>query len=358
MISRSTTVRFLAAAVFPVVGAAPAADADQIVTGQGNLTHVKIVGFAEGRVSFQTADGRRLTEYVDQIKLLIVDRDGAFDDLNEAERHLAHGEAEKAAVRYRRAARGLSEFWPDLVQARLAVACDRAGKIDEAVAAFLRVVASKEGPATAARIVPRNLPDRRDGRTHRALGDIEAALHKNPSDAERALLLLVRFEIFRRTGDKDAPGEAARVAGLEIPEPVRSGPVYELVHSALSTALETEIRRPVVEALDRAIRDAPDSHVADFLLLKGRLLSRTAKTREDWVRAAWPFLRIAAHLPDDARAAEALYESARVLERIGRADQAASLLRECLDHAKLDARTREQAEHMMKRLVGDEGAGR
>jgi hypothetical protein len=103
-------------------------------------------------------------------------------------------------------------------------------------------------------------------------------------------------------------------------------------------------------AIDRAVQDCPDLSLPDFLLLKGELLLRAASTRDDLIRASWPFLRVAAHVPSDPRAADGLVGGASALERMGRPERAIVLLEECLAHKQLRDETRRQAEDGLARL--------
>jgi tetratricopeptide (TPR) repeat protein len=337
---------------------AGAARGDLVVTRQQRFGQVRITGFRDGRLWLELPDGRGESAWIDEIDMILVDRQGAFEDFNEGERYLADGQTEKAAVRYRRGQRGLHDFWIELGQARLTTAYDRAGKIDEAVAAFVQLACGVNAPATAARLVPKSIPDRRDGKTHRALGELNVALQKDPTEAQRALLMLLRFAILRATGDKDAQAEASRAAQLAVPESIRSVAVYGIVHSALHAALSSSVDRSLMAALDRAIERAPEVLVPDFLILKGHVLLRTARSREDKLRAGWALMRVVAHMPDDPRAAVAAYEAARILEQIGNEAQAVTLLRECIAHAAVDAQTRTEASRLLDRLrSGDRGPG-
>ena len=120
--------------------------------------------------------------------------------------------------------------------------------------------------------------------------------------------------------------------------------------AALGVRAEGNLGPAESASLERAIRDCPPELLPDFLLLKGHVLSQSAATRQDLIRATWPFLRIVAHMPDDPRAAEGLLETAVLLGRIGNRDKAAALLAECLAHAGARAETRRRAEEVIKEL--------
>ncbi len=349
MTSRASARVAMACAVLSAI--VPAARADQIVVNRVSHTGAKIVGFGQGRLRFRADDGTLHAAWIDEVDLLIVDRGGAFADLNEAERYLAAGEQDKAVVRYRRALAITADFWADLATARLLVALDAAGRIDQTVMQFIRLLGRDGiGPVAAARLIPQHMPSRQDGKAARALGQLDAALRKKSGDAPRALLSLIRFELLRRSGDRRAERAASKVAAMRLPPSIRTERVYAIVLGAMDTALSGPARPAVMDGLDRAILHSPDVHVADFLLLKGRVLLRTAASREDVIRASWPFLRVVAHMPDDPRAADGLYGAAIALDRMGKPDQARRLLQECLVHEEAQEQVRERAEGLLARL--------
>ena len=106
--------------------------------------------------------------------------------------------------------------------------------------------------------------------------------------------------------------------------------------------------------MDIAIQDCPLESLASFLLLKGKVLLRTATARNEIIRATWPLMRVVVHLESDPLAPEALYESAVALQRLGRKEQAADLLRECRDHRKVSAKTGKLAKVALERLQSTE----
>jgi tetratricopeptide (TPR) repeat protein len=325
--------------------------ADQLVIGGENHVNAKVLGLDKGQVRVRLADGRTQGYWIDQIELIIVDRGGSFDDFNQAERFLSAGEAEKAAVRFERAMRLCGEFWPEICAARLATAYDRAGQIDKAAMSFIRVARGREaGPQAAARLIPRNIPAKRDAKFTRALDRLDSALEHDPGESLRVLFECLRYDLLRQTHDERAARSAGKIALTPVPDPVRSEQVYACVHTALQESMESEISPGILAALDRAIQDCPEGSLADFLLLKGEALLRTAVVRDDWIRASWPFLRVAAHKPGDVRAADGLWGGARALEKLGRPDQAVRLLEECVAHPQVRSPTRRSAEEALARL--------
>lgn len=333
--------------------------ADQIVAGGINHAGARILGLEQGRLQFRDATGLVHQAWLSDVSMIVVDRGGIFSDFNQAERFLASNEAERAVVRYRRTMSLAEDFWPDLIAARLAAAYDRTGAIDQCVLQFLRLLKGKRtGPGIAARLLPDSIPAQKDAATARAIESIEGALARPVDDASRALLRLLRYEIFRRTGDKRATPMASEVAALTIPEPARSERAYRIQRHAM-LALSADDGGAAAELLahlDHAIRDCPDAMLPSFLLLKGDLLARSAATPEERMEAAWPFLRVAIHFPDDPRAAEGLYGAALVVERLGRSDQATELLKECMAHERATDGTRALADAALSRLRKDRKA--
>ncbi len=142
---------------------------------------------------------------------------------------------------------------------------------------------------------------------------------------------------------------------IQLPVPAEAGTpiVYTIMLSVLETALAEGASPEALGGLERAIADCPSAVLAGFLLLKGRTLAAAASTREDVIRASWPFMRAVAHMPDDARAAEGLYETALMMERLGRRDRGINLLNECLAHERITDETRGKAATALKRMQSE-----
>jgi hypothetical protein len=328
--------------------------ADEIVVAGTNHAHVKIVGMDNGVVRFRSPDGLAHDAALETVEWFEVDRRGAFVDFNQAERLLAGGDPAKAASRYLRSARASEGFWTDLITARLLIAYDRAGQIERATSTFIRVMRGRwTGVAAAARMIPESIPTRRDAETGRCVDQLSAALVKTNDASERALMSLLQFEILQATGDDRAGSAARRVVQLTIPPEATSRRVYAIMLSALRAALDSDPSREALAGLERCISGCAESALPGFLLLKGRVMMARASTREDIIRASWPLMRIVAHMPDDALAAEGLYETALALERIGRRDQATALLVECAAHPRVAEELRRSATAALDRLRGD-----
>ncbi len=349
---RKTTFPERIAVLLFVSVAASCLRADQVVVGDESYIGAKIVGLIDGRLRFLGADGSAHTVKLNDVTMMVVDRGGVFADFNEAERFRGRGEMQRAAVRYRRMQRLAEGFWSDVIVIRLLQTLDAAGQIDKAVEEYIRVLnGRRSGPAAAAYLFPRNVPQRASARVGRAIDQIDGALSRKPEAGQRVLLEALRFDIMRRSGDKRVASGAARVASLSIPVAARSQTVYAILLDAQRRDVERAYRPELLASMDRAVRDCPRSLLPDFLLLKGGALLKAASTEDELIRASWPFLRAAIHFPDDPRAAQGLYGAALAVEGLGRADRARNLLAECLAHAKLTDEVRESALVAQERMA-------
>jgi tetratricopeptide (TPR) repeat protein len=325
--------------------------ADYVVADKINYSGARITALAQGKLHFRVPDGTLRTPWIHEVDLIVVDREGAFLDFNEAERSLSDGDAAQALIRYRRALRLREDFWADLIAARMVLAAERAGRIDESVAPFLRALRGEAvGPAGAARFIPLALPKERTPEMVKALEQLDAALLADPTPPERAVIALFRFALLQSGGDPRTPESADALAAMELPSSVGGERVFAIVRSALEEAIRRNVAVGLEEALDRAIRDCPENLLPDFLWLKGRFLLAGATNREEIIRATWPLMRIVIHRPDHARTPQALHETATAMERLGRPDQAMALLQDCLRHPKTSEILRKQAEETLSRL--------
>ena len=137
---------------------------------------------------------------------------------------------------------------------------------------------------------------------------------------------------------------------MAMPEPQRCERAYAIQLAALERRGENDFGPAELESLDLAIEDCPDTLLPSFLLFKGRMLLRKATSRDDIIRATWPFMRVAAHMADDPRAADGLYETALALKRLRSEEKAIDLLIECLAHKRLSDGTRQKAKEALARL--------
>ncbi len=304
-----------------------------------------------GQVEFRSAAGQPHSVAIDSIKQFVLADTRRFADFNEAERLIAGGNPAAAILRYNRARRGLEGFWKDVASSRLIAACDRAGRFEEAVRHFISTVRSQAiGLAVASRLMPIGIPTKRNSQAIRAIEQLDAAIKIRPGPEPTALMVLLRFDIIRQTGDRRLEQAAKRVAALSLPPDLRNERFYKLIYLALTQPVIANNTDRLIGYVDRAILECPASVLPDFLLLKGKTLMGIAKSPDDIIRASWPFMRVAIHMPNDARAAEGLFETARVMEKLNRPTKALELYRECADHPQVAAKLKLQAQAEIARL--------
>jgi len=321
------------------------AQADQVIVQGVSHTEAKIVGLDQGRLQFRIADGRTLSAWVDEVGLMLVDRGGVFDDFNQAEQFLHGGDPLKAIARYERTLRLTQEFWPDLIACRLAAAHDLAGQIDRAAYYLVRMIQGEfAGVGLAARLYPRNIPEKRDARVARAVDILADESRKAGDDDRRSLMDILRYEILAKTDPTAAKPLARGVAEQIVPAPARTEHVYEVVLQAMKEINASSTGGLNLAVLDRAIRDCPENSMPEFLILKGQILQQGAQTREQKIHAAWAFMRVPIHWPDHELAPQALLDAGRTVYEFDK-EKAKVLLAECSNHPKATPELRKQAEY-------------
>jgi len=335
-----------------LVGVSPKVDADQLAVSNVNYNGARIMSVEGGQIVFRSSDGAVHREWLSDVDLILIEHGGTFDDFNQAERMVASGEPDKAAVRYERAIRLSDDAWVDLTAARLLRAYDRSGQFDKTAAMFVRVAQGKRtGPALAARMFPQNLPTKRDAKFARGMENLDDAIAGDPGESLRIVIEALRFEWLQRVGDSRANRIARGFPAMPIPESVRTEALYKIVREALGVWMEKEASPTALDALDANIRDCPVANLPDFLLLKGDVLARSAHTKEELVRASWPYLRVAINVSDDPRAADGLLAAAALMQRLEKPNLAMSLTDECLAHPRILESTKARATAFRGELV-------
>lgn len=343
-------------AVTVALCALPCARADQIIAGDVNHAGGRVEGFEQGEVRYRLSDGSLELFPVAGVDLLFIDSLAGFSDFNEAEAILVRDDANAAIDLYKRGRNRVDGFWRELLDARLLMACDRAGRFDGAVDTFIRVVQSgHSGPIVGAALVPRCVSLAGESQGRAAVDRLDVAARGAKDDAQRVLLRVFGFDVLRRVDERRGRGLARSIAALTIPEALRTSRVYEIVTAALTFVLDASVDAEALEMLDRAIENCPDDVLPDFLLLKGRALLKAATTREDLIRASWSLFRVAIHMPKDPRAAEALLVAATAMERLGKPAKALLLAEECLAHPTAIEETKRTAAAEVARFKGESG---
>lgn len=323
--------------------------ADQLIVNKINYTAARITSLDQGKLRFQTAGGRSMEVWIDEIELIEVDRGSSFVDFNHAERFLASGEAAKAVVRYQRSLRLSEHFWSQLVSARMLIAADLAEQLDKAVNTFIRIVRSGESGATlVTRIFPTRIPINRRGKFMRAIEQLDTSLQLHLEPSQRAVLELLRYDLLRRAGKIRAQRLAKDILQLTIPKSIRVESIYSMIENAVASVIADDQFEIALSGLDRAIRFSPESKIPAFLMLKGRVLLKSADSQPAFIRAIWPFMRLVIHFPEHPLTPKSLYHAAEVMHRIGRANKAIELLEESLQHKRLDDGTRQLVDKAME----------
>lgn len=333
------------------LGASVVSLADQVDVGDRSFARCKVVGFSEGRLEIRTSTGEAVRLALNEVTRVFVDTLGGMADFNAAEQFAAEGHPDEAVTRYERALRTTEGYWEELLRARLMLAADRGGRVDKAVVNFIRLVEGAwSGPRAAALLMPQRLPEELTREARFAIEQLDLAVNRNDAEDRRALIMLLRYDMLRRVTDPRAGVMATTVARMRLPEPIRNERTGSIQRAALESLLPVEAGAGWFAWMDQAIVDSVDAVAPDLLLLKGRALLESAKTREDVLRAGWAFMRVVIHFAGDVRAAEALLGAAEVHERIGRPDKAVRLLEECLALANADPETVEKARSSLERL--------
>jgi len=324
------------------------AHGDQVICDAANYTRVKVTGHADGRLLLSQDDGSITSVPLGRVQRMVIDSVGGMADLNDAERYLAENDLEKAIVRYERALRMGTEFWPTIIRVRLLQACDRAGKFERAVDHFVAV--AQEAPSAAAAMIPASIPQGRRPETKGLVRRLTSEANRSTRDEQRVLLELLRYAVLLEGEDPEAARWTREVAATAIPAGIGTAAVYRIRVAACAELLAAGALEDLLDSVNQAAADCPLEVLPELLFLKGRALLERASNREDLLIAGTTLMRVAIHFPDDARAPEALFWAAKVHERLDRRGKAVQLLNECLNHARVSQSVRQRAEADLLRL--------
>lgn len=330
--------------------AVPAA-ADQVVCGAESYPRAWVGGYHAGVLEFRTDEGKVKQAAITEVTRIFVDSVRDMTDLNEAEQYLADGEPAKAVARYRRILNTSREFWDDIIMARLVMACEQSDRIDQAVLYLIQATRSAQsGPPAGAMLLPQRLPDKLDENARRAVDQLETAIRAARDQDASDVWSFLRYDILRAAGSPLADEAAQEVARGTLGDAVATERMYAIKLRAFEALIAGDGAPAYLEDLDRALAYCPDPVLPGYLLLKGKTLLRLAEGREDLIHASWPLMRIVVHMKEDPRAAEALYLTAEIMDRLGRADKAVRLLDECIRHKHATDEVRGAAEELRRRL--------
>ena len=325
---------------------------DDIYANGQTFTRARILGLHSGELEIRLEDGQTIAVPLVDVEFLQVDRGASFADFNQAERMRAEGRADQSLARYRRAMRITEGFWSEIVPVRFCQAADLTGDLEIATNLLIQVTHGRStGPGTAIRILPDNIPDRRNGRVAASLDVLNVALTRDVDHAQATVLTVMRHKILMRLESKMTLNDLRRVTNLSVPESVRTQYVFETVRRSFDSLMAQMPLTPKdYDDLDRAIDACPDAFLPEFLLIKGAAMRQAAQSGEDWIRTSWPFLRVPIHFPDSPLVADGYLGAADALGRAGRMEDARLLLSKCLEAAPKGGAVAKAAEALLTKV--------
>ncbi len=330
---------------------AASAVADQVTIGVDNYPNVTIVSFHQGKLIFRTPRDEDIESLIRDVDFIMVSRGRRFADFNEAEQYLLEGQPARAIPRYQRSLRTADSFWQGLCLARAITACDRAGRIEQAIEYWINLAEfDQSGVEAAVQLLPGNMKDSPRHEMNRAIVRLTKASAKQRNPDLAVLFQLLRYRMLKAIGDDQADEAAHTILASEWSKNLSHTEIYDILIDVLDRKMQQEVTLESLSRLDEAIADAPTETLSKLLLLKGHALLRLENEQESEVSAGWAFMRVVAHMPDSPDAAEGLYGAAIAMEKIGRVDKSISLLSECRDHKFATAATQALATTMLSRL--------
>ncbi len=324
---------------------------DQVTIGADDYPNVTIVSFEHGKLIFRTPRDQDVASLIRDVDFIMVSRGRRFADFNEAEQYLHEGEPARAIPRYQRAFRTADSFWQGLSLARAITACDRAGRIDQAIQYWINLAElDQSGVEAAVQLLPGNINDSQRQEIDRAIVHLTKAATKQRKPDLAVLFQLLRYRLLDAIGDDQADEAAHTILASGWSKNLAHTEIYDILIDVLDRKMLREVTLESLTRLDEAIADAPTAKLSQLLLLKGHALLRLKNEQASGIAAGWAFMRVVAHMPDSPDAAEGLYGAALAMEKIGRVDKSISLLQECRDHKFATAATQTLATKMLGRL--------
>lgn len=176
--------------------------------GKPEFRDVQILGFEDGRLAFRGLSRQVLRKPLSQVEWLAID---AYPAVAQAE-NPPDGDAVTAVAAYEQAIAAADEPWLErLLRVRQVQALDRAGRFDEAVALYLRLLGDRIAGVDAVR--PRRPGSPGDPANQRARELIETALDYGRYRAHASDLQRLRLEILLWDGVDPLPAPFAAQTG-------------------------------------------------------------------------------------------------------------------------------------------------
>ena len=307
--------------------------ADEVELTRNVVRDVSVRQFEDGFLTCRLPDGQ-YAQYpiVDVVRLTIRDVTG-LEQFNRAEALVQTGHADRAIDVYRMMLDEdlVTGFWKMLIDVRLLQAANRAGDFPLATRQFFTVL--EEVPRFAVDLLPSRLPRQKTSAVEETFERISKAQAAADDDAIRLALGAFDFLLCDAVGDP----RAARVAA-DLTAGTYKLARYPRLQSRLWIAnivsqIEDGACAEALVDIDELISKMPfEDDWPAMHALKGRCLFELARSRGDNLAAGIQLMRVVARSPDHPAAAECLYYTALVHQRIERYPEARRLLEECLQH--------------------------
>lgn len=307
------------------------ARADTILTQGLPPVKATIIGFANGRLEYQAANGNVGNREYSRVMQLVIDAEPA---LNAAEAAHASGKPADSLDDYANAIRATNTPWVRVFAARrLLDAAGADGRFEPRLTAYLALLAY--APADAAGRQP-PLPEAGSRLLDVAVTEVESAL-KAPKLADPAKVTLLNFltEIHRRRGDETnvvaTVERMARASPAAASDPVVQAQLTGLKIAQAKAMAEKRDFTGAARLIDdsrAAIVDPLQQADALYLLAQAKLATADATDNAALSDAALTFMRVVAHadaLPGRPNVLASLRATADVLERTGRPADAAKV---------------------------------
>lgn len=317
-------------------------------TADETYSRVTVTGFRDGALALRRPNGS--VEYVSAagVAQVLIDSVNGMADLNEAEAQFQKGRLDDAALRYERALRSASGYWPDFIHYRLAQAYAGSGQLDRMITYFARV--AEQSPVAAAELLPTGAEAGRTSIYRRAMARIGEESKGRHSAEYQALMKVLAYALRLQHDEKEARQHADEIARLDLPASIATAPVCRVKLAAIQGLIKRGAADLALNSLESTVDQMPAETLPEALILKGRALAARGSERDDLLAAGLAFMRVAIHFESNPLAPTALYEAARIHERIHRPEQAMTLYRECAEHPLTDDAVRAEAESDVARL--------
>ena len=327
-----------------IAGSAATADRILLRVDASAYDGVEVIGLVGQSVAFRSrTHGNVVRKPMDQVARIELDDQPNF---NRAESLFAEGQYAACIGPYEAARR--DPRLQALIDMRLLVAYDQAGRFDKAVTTYIDVLSRSDGHVMPPQ--PQRMPRRRSRYLDAALAHIDRAVPGMPSEAMRRELKRLKLGILVAM---EHPGAAALAEELGVtvtaparpdvqPRDGRVGKIQRLVDQGQHKA--------AWPLIDPAIRSASTSDLPVLLLAKATCQLAMAATDDERIQAALAAMRVVVHFPASQHVPVALDVTAQAHEALGETQTARSLYRECRAHPQAGRQEIAAADRAIARL--------